>query len=249
MIPNKTVNVVRNGSRVTVLFFVRRSMRLHSSMSNVHDGTKPSTESDLRTKGRVVHWAARYDLLAWFFLVGRERAFRERLLDLARLERGAKVLDIGCGTGTLAIAASRRVGAGGSVHGVDASPAMIERAQAKARKAGAAIDFREAVVEALPFTDRRFDVVLSTLMLHHLPRAAREQCLREVRRVLTRGGRALFVDFGLPGKHKTLLDHFHRHGHIKLEELLEMVRDAGLGAVQSGPVGTKNLQFILATPA
>ena len=54
------------------------------------------------TKGRVLHSAAGYDLLAWLLLLGRERAFRERLVGLARLEPGQSVLDIGCGTGSLA---------------------------------------------------------------------------------------------------------------------------------------------------
>src|SRR5215471_15579110 len=81
-----------------------------------------------RTKGRVLHSEAHYyDLLAWLLTFGRERAFRERLVGLARVDPGDTVLDVGCGTGTLAIAAKRRVGAAGAVHGVDASLEMIER--------------------------------------------------------------------------------------------------------------------------
>ena len=68
------------------------------------DGAAP------QTKGLVIHWAARYDLLAWLLTGGRERAFRERLIELAGLGPGDSVLDIGCGTGTLAIAATPHVG-------------------------------------------------------------------------------------------------------------------------------------------
>src|SRR5918996_529929 len=93
-------------------------------------------------------------------------AFRERLISLAELQSGKSVLDIGCGTGTLAIAATRHVGPTGTVHGIDASPQMIARATRKAAKAGAPAVFQVAAAEELPFPETTFDVVLSTLMLH-----------------------------------------------------------------------------------
>src|SRR5438132_4412204 len=74
------------------------------------------------TTGRVLHWAARYDLLVWLLTHGRDRAFREKLVSLARLVPGESVLDVGCGTGSLAIAAKRQVRMTGEVFGVDASP-------------------------------------------------------------------------------------------------------------------------------
>src|SRR5690348_10193613 len=73
------------------------------------------------TTGRVLHSAALYDLLLWLVTLGRERGFREKVLRLAHLEPGQSVLDVGCGTGTLAIAAKRHVGPTGRVHGIDAS--------------------------------------------------------------------------------------------------------------------------------
>jgi ubiquinone/menaquinone biosynthesis C-methylase UbiE len=153
------------------------------------------------TKGLVLHGTARYyDLLALLFMRGREGAFREKVLELAQLRSGESVLDVGCGTGTLAIAAKKRVGPTGKVYGIDASPEMIARASKKARKAGVEVVFKNGVVEALPFADASFDAVLSTLMLHHLPPEARQQCAREMRRVLKPGGRVLAVDFGVSGK-------------------------------------------------
>lgn len=201
------------------------------------------------TRGRVLHSAARYyDLLAWLLTFGREKAFRERLVELARLKAGETVLDVGCGTGTLAIAAKGRVGPAGVVYGIDASSEMIALARRKAAKAGVDVAFQTEVVEALPFPDARFDAVLSTLMLHHLPRAAREQCAREMRRVLKPGGRVLAVDFSTPaGQRKGLLGHLHRHGHVALRDIVELLQHAGLSVAESGPVGVRDLQFVLAT--
>ena len=146
--------------------------------------TTTSPHSSPATTPGVVHWAARYDLLIWLLTLGRERSFREKLLEPARLQPGETVLDVGCGTGTLAIVAKRHVGPTGSVHGIDPSPEMIARARKKSRKARADVRFETGVAEALPFGDERFDVVLSTVMLHHLRRATREQAVREMRRVL-----------------------------------------------------------------
>jgi ubiquinone/menaquinone biosynthesis C-methylase UbiE len=201
------------------------------------------------TKGLVLHSEARYyDLLAWLLTLGRERAFRERLVELARLEPGEAVLDVGCGTGSLAIAAKRRVGASGTVHGIDASPEMIERAKRKAAKAGLDVVFQTAIVEALPFPDASFDAVLSTLMLHHLPRPVRRQCVREMRRVLKPGGRALAVDFATPARERTgLLARLHRHGHLALRDIVEVLSEVGLRVEESGAVGVRDLQFAVAT--
>jgi ubiquinone/menaquinone biosynthesis C-methylase UbiE len=201
------------------------------------------------TKGLVMHSQARYyDLLAWLLTLGRERAFRERLVDLARLKPGDVVLDVGCGTGTLAIASKRRVGAAGTVHGIDASPEMIDRAKRKAAKAGIDVKFHTGIVEALPFPDAHFDAVVSTLMLHHLPGPVRQQCAREMRRVLKPGGRVLAVDFETPArKRKGLLARFHRHGHLAVRDIVELLSEAGLRAVESGSVGVSDLQFALAT--
>jgi ubiquinone/menaquinone biosynthesis C-methylase UbiE len=202
------------------------------------------------TTGRVLHAAASYDLLVWLFTLGRERAFREKILRLARLEPGDSVLDVGCGTGSLAIVAKRQVGTAGMVHGIDPSPEMLARADNKARKAGIEVGFTNAAAQALPFPDAQFDVVLSTLMLHHLPRKGRQQCVGEIRRVLKPGGRVLAVDFGASAREaregRGFLAHFHRHGHVKLHDINALLSEAGFSVVASGAVGTRDLQFVLA---
>jgi ubiquinone/menaquinone biosynthesis C-methylase UbiE len=186
----------------------------------------------------VVHGAFRYDLSPGKFS-----------LYLARLARlsGESVLDVGCGTGTLAIAAKRRVGRAGRVYGIDASPEVIARARKKAKMDGVEVTFENAVVEKMPFTDGTFDAVLATVMLHHLGGKARQQCACEMRRVLKPGGRVLAVDFGGAAHEvRSLLARFHRHGHVKLPDLIAVLDEAGLKSVVSDAVGISDLQFVLA---
>ena len=208
---------------------------------SAHAGTAPVPP------GLVLHAAARYDLLVWLLTLGRERIFRDKILDLARLEPGDVVLDVGCGTGSLAIRAKRWVGPAGAVFGIDPSPEMLARAGKKARKAGIEISLSQAPAQALPFPDGQFDAVLTTLVLHHLPRRAREQCSREMARVLKPGGRLLAVDFATPAKEqRRLLGHLHRHGHVKPAEIVALLEGAGLDVIERGPVGYRGLQFVRA---
>lgn len=198
--------------------------------------------------GLVLHRAAAYDLMVWFLTLGRERAFRDKIAALACLAPGERVLDIGCGTGSLALAAKRSVGAAGAVCGIDASPEMIARARKKAAKAGIEIAFQEGAAQALPFAAAQFDAVLSTVMLHHLSRSARKDCAEEMRRVLKPGGRALAVDFAATprAQHGPLAHLHHRHGHVSLEEIGTTLSAAGLNTIASGAVGFRDLNYVLA---
>src|SRR5579863_2621992 len=191
--------------------------------------------------GNILHWALGYDLLIRFFWLGKERVFREKSIDLAGLQPGERALDVGCGTGSLAIAAKRRVGPTGTVCGIDASPEMIARARKKARRNAVEVSFENALVEKLPFADGTFDAVLSTLMLHHLGRKSRQQCLCEIRRVLKPGGRMLAIDFGdLVQGHGEFLAHFHRYGHVSFSDLIRMLNKADFPNVETGLIGTRN---------
>src|SRR5262249_26070207 len=89
--------------------------------------------------GATLHAPRFYDWLAAAYCLGRETQMRERTLDVAGVAAGDHVLDACCGTGTLALAAKRRVGASGSVHGVDASEEMIARARTKSARSRTAI--------------------------------------------------------------------------------------------------------------
>ena len=207
----------------------------------MHAQTREAT-----TAGRVLHSARAYDWLARLLLGGRERAFRERILELGQVSVGASVLDVGCGTGTLAILAKERVGRSGAAHGIDASSEMVAEARRKAKRAGVEVVFEEAVVEAMPFPAQTFDVVLSSLMLHHLPRSVREQCAREMRRVAKPGGRVVVVDFGARTRPRSFLERFHRYGRVELVEVQRVLTDAGFQVERSGPMGLHDLQFVVA---
>lgn len=200
--------------------------------------------------GLVIHDASRYDFIVWLFTLGNERRLRERMLGPARLKPGESVIDLGCGTGSLAMLAKERVGAHGSVMGVDASEAMIARARRKAAHTGADISFGIGVAQAIPVADDAADVVLSTLMLHHVPRRSRGQMLREIKRALKPDGRVLIVDFARRQRDvKTFWDKLHRHGSTKPEELTELLQHEGFAILDAGPVGYRDLYFVLATTA
>ena len=128
-------------------------------------------------------------------LVAREKTFKGRLVERLGLRAGSRVLDVGCGTGTLAIMiASARDGV--EVTAVDGDPEILERARAKANAAGASIDFRQAMATELPFADGTFDRVTSTLMAHHLPTTDKQQMFAQIRRVLAPAGELHLVDVG-----------------------------------------------------
>ncbi|RUW85591.1 methyltransferase domain-containing protein [Mesorhizobium sp. M1E.F.Ca.ET.063.01.1.1] len=198
-----------------------------------------------RGVGIVLHRAAGYDLLARVLTFGREGLFRERMLNLARLQSGEAVLDVACGTGTLAIAARRLVGPEGRVAGIDASPEMIERAYAKAVRARLDLNFVKATAQEIPFPDGHFDVVIGTLMLHHLSKPIRLAFFREARRVLKPGGRLLLIDFGKPTR-QSILPRLHRHGHIDMDTIARRLSESGFKIGDSGAVGTKNLNYVRA---
>lgn len=204
------------------------------------------------TSGGVLRWALAYDLLLWLLTRGRERAFRERLVDLARLGPEESVLDVGCGTGTLAIAAERRVGPAGRVMGIDPSPEMIRRARRKARRVAPEVTFAIGAAERLPLPDAAFDAVLAVAVLHHLPGAVRPGAIGEMRRVLKPGGRLLVVDFGGPAAgRRSWIAHLGHHARFDLREVVPLLAAAGLAEVAGGEVGAsvplaKGLRYVLA---
>lgn len=136
-----------------------------------------------------------FDSVAAVFV--RDRALKRRVLAHARIGEGDAVLDVGCGTGTLA-AAVARAAPGATVSGIDADPEILRKARARADAAGLAIEFAHGRGDSLPHDDASFDVVLSTLFFHHLPDEGKRAAANEIVRVLRPGGRAVVGDLGRP---------------------------------------------------
>src|SRR6266545_922106 len=106
------------------------------------ESKSPANQPVLQTKGRPIRWATRYDRLVRLITFGKDKAFRERTADIAHIKPGDIVLDVGCGTGELTLAAKARTGSIGKVYGIDAAREMIEVARSKAARQGVDIDFR-----------------------------------------------------------------------------------------------------------
>jgi ubiquinone/menaquinone biosynthesis C-methylase UbiE len=130
-------------------------------------------------------------------LTVRELRFKRRLLAEAALRPGFRVLDLGCGTGTLAVMA-KRAEPGASIFAVDGDPAAIDLARRKILRKGVEVRLHLALAQQLPYPDRFFDRILSTLVLHHLSHDGKLAALREVARVLAPAGELHLADFGRP---------------------------------------------------
>jgi len=170
------------------------------------------------TRGIRIRWARWYDAMNRIHFLGRERRFRDWTADVAGITDGQAVLDVGCGTGNLAMAAKLRAGAGGEVHGIDAAPEMVLQAERKAAERGLDIHYRVGLIEEIPLPDGVFDVVLSSLMLHHLPKEVKRRGIAEIARVLKRGGRFVAVDIDPPliGNLRTVAEAMQVNGFTEL---------------------------------
>ncbi|MCB9706673.1 MAG: class I SAM-dependent methyltransferase [Myxococcales bacterium] len=172
-------------------------------------------------RGALIHRPRLYDWMVRALAGGREAAMRASWLELADVGRGDAVLDVGCGTGTLLLAAAARVGSEGTLAGIEAAPEMVKRARVKIRAAGVAVEIHQGSADVLPFADRSFDVVFATLVFHHLPADVQLGALQEMRRVLRPGGRVVIVD--LPHGHS------HEHGHGRGHGLFSMIHSGAAG--------------------
>jgi ubiquinone/menaquinone biosynthesis C-methylase UbiE len=214
-------------------------------------GRTPQNPPDPVTGGRTLHWPNLYDWFTGLLFFGREDAIREMTVKLANVKPGDRILDAGCGTGSLAIRLKQRFGPDIEVIGLDASPEMIGMAEFKAEEAGLAIPFRVGLMEDLPFPDRYFDRVIASLVLHHLPKDIKQQAFTEIARVLKAGGTFLAVDFE-PPENRVLNRLWIRIGGAEvmsppIRELGGMMEDAGFVDVAAERTEFRRISYITGT--
>lgn len=128
-------------------------------------------------------------------LTTRERTFKTALLRQAQISAGMQVLDLGCGTGTLAIQLARtddRV----QVVGVDGDSEVLRLAADKVEAAGVGVTLQQGLSHRIPAADAQFDRVLSSLFFHHLDDRMKQATLAEIHRVLKPGGELHVADWG-----------------------------------------------------
>lgn len=134
-----------------------------------------------------------YDLLSNF--VGFGGGFKEKVLEAAQIKDGDRIVDVGCGTGTLAILAKQRY-PNSIVVGVDPDAKILEIAKQKAKKTGVRVYFVQAGADSLPIDSRSIDIVVSSLVFHHMPTEIKKKAIKEIYRILKKDGRFLLADFG-----------------------------------------------------
>lgn len=125
----------------------------------------------------------------------RERTFKARLVEQIALQPGQRVLDVGCGTGTLAIMLKQACPQA-EVVGIDGDPKVLAIARTKAEKAEVSIEWREALSWSLRVPNASFDHVTSSLLLHHLDYVAKMCTLQSMLRALKPGGTLDIADWG-----------------------------------------------------
>ena len=147
--------------------------------------------------------ALRFDWLTRIYdpivrLTTRETAFKTALVTQIKVGPGDRVLDLACGTGTLAVMV-KNAHPKTSVVGIDGDERILVLAKDKADKAKVEIEFDRGLSFELPYPDESFDCVVSSLFFHHLTRDNKLRTLREVRRILRPNGELHIADWGLPG--------------------------------------------------
>lgn len=215
-----------------------------------HLHNQPRIENAPQTAGNTIHWASQYDRITGLLGLGSNGRNSRMVIELAKVKPGDRVLDVGCGTGSLTLTAVPFAGPGGKVYGIDAAPEMIEVAKKKASRAGREVVFEVGLIERLAFPDATFDIVISRLAIHHLPDDLKRMGFAEFLRVLKSGGKLLIADFNPPTN--PVLNHITSAlvgSHMmqtNIWSLPALLASAGFVEITSGPTRSAFLAFVSA---
>jgi ubiquinone/menaquinone biosynthesis C-methylase UbiE len=177
-------------------------------------------------------------------LMGADQA-RIGLLDRAQIRPGHRVLDIGCGTGSLLIQLKRLYPETDAV-GIDPDPRALARARRKGARAAVSFHLDQGFGDELPYPESSFDRVLSSLMFHHIPTDEKVKTVRAIRRVLKPGGEFYMLDFEGPekGAHGLLSRLLHSNQRLKdnsESRVLRFMTEAGFAEPKK--VGHREMFF------
>lgn len=174
-----------------------------------------------------------YDpLLKWGM---REETFKRRLIERTSIQDGQQVLDLGCGTGTLTLML-KQANPGAHVTGLDGDPEVLAIARSKSEQADIDVTWDSGLAFKLPYPDHSFDVVVSSLVIHHLTSEDKVRAFREVRRVLRSAGWFHVVDFGRPFSPLTrwqaaVMKNLEQAADNFAGRIVPMLQEAGFGSV------------------
>jgi ubiquinone/menaquinone biosynthesis C-methylase UbiE len=193
-------------------------------------------DPDPRTPGALIRPRRGHELVGAIFFGGRRGRIFRRLAAESGARRGHRALDVGCGTGDFTRAVARIVAPGGVAHGVDPSGEAIAQARRLTRLDNCT--FSDGLAEALDAPDGSYDVVVSSLTIHHLPEWLRPQVIREMFRVLRPGGSVLIAEFRPPasrlGRHIIQATHSAAMANNRLDQLPPMLHEAGFAHLRHG---------------
>jgi len=124
--------------------------------------------------------------------------FKRKVVALAKIKDGECVVDLGCGTGVLLSQISIKY-PDTKLIGIDPDELVLSIARRRLEKMGAQVEFLQDYAEKLSLQNSFADVVISTLVFHHMPNDIKQKASSEIYRILKPGGRAIVADFG-PGR-------------------------------------------------
>ncbi len=180
--------------------------------------------------------ALRFNFLTplYDFVLGgvmRELTFKRRLIAEAHIAPGFRVLDLGCGTGTLTILL-KQTHPDADIVGIDGDSTVLATARAKAAQQNVVLTLDEGMAFQLPYPNQSFDRVVSSLVFHHLTTEDKQRALDESFRILRPTGELIIVDFGEPQNGyariaSSIMDRLERTEDLTQGRLPEMLRRAG----------------------